>query len=134
MSKELKAPKMPEDQALQGLVAEEKAKAGEAPGVRFAPYFFPLDETATHLTTWWIHLEHTTSNWMGDITPDTRVPLATPKLYGTFTQKATASGPNLGTDVVAKLLPGLREVSLPARYCDFHRQLRHDRHPDHARR
>ncbi len=104
MSEELKAPKMPEDQELLARLTAEKAR-GDAPGARFIAYLSPQDQTATHLTDWRVHLEHTTSNWMGNITPDMKDYLTTPKLYGTFTVKVRASGPDLGTDVVAELLP-----------------------------
>lgn len=77
-------------------VTNEKIKLGDGDGVQFWAYVSPQRDTERIITKWKVHLEHTTSNWMGDITSDDpEAILRTPDLSGVFTVKVTASGPNM---------------------------------------
>lgn len=64
-------------------------------GAQFWGYISGQNNTPSVVTKWKIKLEHTTSNWMGEITSDNpMVMLQTPGLFGTFHVTVTASGPN----------------------------------------
>lgn len=66
-------------------------------GAQFWGYISGQNHTPDVVTKWKIRLEHTTSNWVGEITSDhpTAI-LQTPGLFGTFNVTVTASGPNFG--------------------------------------
>lgn len=64
-------------------------------GARFWGYISGQNHTPNVVTKWKIKLEHTTSDWMGEITSDNPVViLKMPGLFGTFNVTVTASGPN----------------------------------------
>ncbi len=103
MSKENK-PNVPDE--LKEHLASLKAEGMTPDGARFIAYISPSDDTASHLTKWEVRLEHDTSDWFGTITSaHPKQMLCTPKLYGRFHVHVTASGPDIGEDVTAKLLP-----------------------------
>lgn len=65
-------------------------------GAKFWGYISPQRSTEKIVTKWTIRLEHTTSNWVGEITHrDPPGLLTTPGLSGIFNVKVTVSGPRL---------------------------------------
>lgn len=65
-------------------------------GAQFWAYISSQNHTDQVVTRWRIHLEHTTSDWMGDITSDNpQTLLKTPGLFGVFNVTVTAAGPHL---------------------------------------
>lgn len=64
-------------------------------GAQFWGYISGQNNTPNVVTKWKIKLEHTTSDWMGEITSDNPMAmLQTPGMFGTFNVTVTASGPN----------------------------------------
>lgn len=81
-------------------------------GAQFWGYISGQNDTPEIVTKWRIRLEHTTSNWMGEITSDNPlVMLKTPNLSGTFHVTVTASGPNFAE----KKLELLYDPTIPYR-------------------
>lgn len=73
-------------------------------GAQFWAYVSPQRNTEQIITKWKVHLEHTTSNWMGDITSDAPEEiLQTPGLAGVFKVTVTASGPAMSERVLQLL-------------------------------
>ncbi|MDR1705711.1 MAG: hypothetical protein LBS19_13645 [Clostridiales bacterium] len=66
-------------------------------GAQFFAYISPNNDTPKLLKKWRIILQHTTSNWMGEINSDNPSEhLKTPDLSGMFMVKVLASGENFG--------------------------------------
>lgn len=64
-------------------------------GAQFWAYISPQNNTENYVTKWRVRLEHTTSNWAGEITSEYPEKfLQTPELSGIFNVRVSASGPN----------------------------------------
>lgn len=64
-------------------------------GAQFWGYISGQYDTPRIVTQWRIRLQHTTSDWAGEITSDNPMTmLKTPNLSGEFTVSVWASGPN----------------------------------------